>query len=211
MTRCKQHFSNYTLHTTRGMTILEVVVALGIMALIIGSITAILLDGFRNKDLIFNQLAAQGEGRKATQDIVNELRGATASSIGAYSLERVLDNELAFYARVDADPLRARVHYFLQGNNLVRGIIKPSGNPLTYNPINEVVGIVAHNVITNLAPIFTYYDQNFTGIEAPLAQPVSVGPVRMIGITLTINKNLNTPQTSFTVQAKATVRNLKSN
>lgn len=198
----------------RGFTLLEVVVALGVFALIITIITEILLTSFRTKDIVFEQLLTQNEGRRVVQDFVNELRSANVSSIGAYPLETVGTSTIIFYTNLDTDSYRERVRYFLQGTILKKGIIEPSGNPLTYNAGSEVVTEVVHSVAaTTSTPLFTYYGQDYNGTTSstPLLEPVNISQVRVVGIQLTLEKKPNVSPTPFTIQAKAAIRNLKSN
>ena len=197
----------------RGFTLLELLVALGIFALVIGSVTAIMVDAFRNNRIIWKQLERQTDGRKVLQQIVDDVRRAEQSSTGAYAIESAGANELRFYTNVDLDGYKEKVRFFLDGTNLKRGIIKPSGTPLTYNPANEQVIVLARNV-TNLAKgvsIFTYYNQNYTGTEEALTQPVTASNVRMVKVFLELEDDPNKTPVALSVQSMAEIRSLKSN
>ena len=72
---------------------------------------------------------------------------------------------------------------------------------------------LAHYVV-NIAkgnPVFTYYDQNYTGSESALAQPVTASSVRMVQVQLELEDNPNETPIALKVQSMVGVRNLKSN
>jgi len=199
------------LKTQAGFTLVEVLVAIGIFLLIIGGITWMLIFGLRSNKIIWEQLSTQNEGRKVVQDFVNEIRTATASSIGAYAIASAEPQQVIFYSNIDSDAWRERVRYFLQNGTLKKGVLKPSGNPLSYNPANEQINELAHDVINGANPVFYYYDQSYTGSQNPLAPPVDVTKVRMIKFTLDLEEDPNASPMPFHVETMAEVRNLKSN
>lgn len=194
-----------------GFTLIEILVSLSIFLVVIVGISSMMIYAFRNNKIIWEQLSTQNDGRKVAQGLVNELRTATASSIGAYALEKAEAQQLIFYANVDTDSLRERVRYFKDGTNLKRGVIKPSGSPLTYNVANEVITIVAHDVASGDNPLFYYYNQSYTGSEAALAQPVSVTDVRVIKFSIDLDDNPTNSPVPLHVETLAEIRNLKSN
>jgi prepilin-type N-terminal cleavage/methylation domain-containing protein len=200
-------FSNH-----KGMTMIEVLVAMGIFLLVIGGIAEIMIWGNHGKDVVWEQLSTQNEGRKVVQDFVNDLRRANASSIGAYPLELAQSQEIVFYSNVDTDSWRERVHYFLQGTTLKRGLVKPSGNPLAYNTSTEIAVDVAHDLANGANPIFYYYDQSYDGITtSSMSYPINISAVRMAGIKLMLEEKPNVAPAPFNIEAKTEIRNLKNN
>jgi prepilin-type N-terminal cleavage/methylation domain-containing protein len=198
-------------NTQRGFTLLEVLVAISIFVMIVVGITSMMIYAFHNNKVIWEQLSTQNEGRKVSQDLVNELRTASASSIGAYTLEKAEIQQLVFYSNIDTDSWRERVRYFKDGTNLKKGITKPTGNPLTYNPANENITTIAHDVANGVNPLFYYYNQVYTGVEVPLVQPVAVTAVRMIKFSIDLDINPNTSPVPLHIETMVAVRNLKSN
>lgn len=195
----------------KGFTLLEVLVAIGIFLLIIGGITALMIFSFRSNKIVWEQLSTQNEGRKVAQDLINELRTASASSIGAYAIESAGTQQFIFYANIDIDSWRERVRYFKDGTLLKKGITKPAGNPLIYNPASEIITIVAHDVANGANPLFYYYGDNYTGTEAALANPVAVTAVRMVKLSLDLEENPQASPMPLHIETMAEVRNLKTN
>ncbi len=128
---------DYKSKISTGVSLVEMVVAVAIFGVI-----AIAVGNFGSSIFTFNSnagenLSAQSDGRRTLKTIVVELRGTSPSSLGAYPLAQVATSSLIFFSNIDADNLKERVRYFLQGSELKRGIIKPSGNPLTYNLVTS--------------------------------------------------------------------------
>lgn len=192
---------------------LEAVVALGIFALIITSVSYLIIDGLRYNGIIWNQLQGQTDVRKVLQEVVNNVRRAEQSSTGAYSIENAGQNDLRFYANIDTDGYKEKVHFWLDGTNLKKGVTKPSGTPLTYNPANEQAGIIARDVanIANNQPIFKYYNESYIGSGDPLAQPVTATDVHVIRVYLEIDKDPGKSPVIVRGESVAQVRNLKTN
>lgn len=197
----------------RGSTLIELIVTLGIFALVIGAVGAIFMTSFQSKDIVFEQLNVQNQARKAIQDFTNEFRSATQSSIGAYPIEYADGQQITFYSNIDADSLRERVRYFVQGSNLQKGVIKPTGSPLSYVPANEVVTTIVQSLTNTSTPIFTYYGQTYDGVsnKTALASPVDLSAIRVVKMSLTIDKSPVFSPAPLLVEGMSEARNLKSN
>lgn len=172
----------------RGVTLVEILVALGIFVFLAGAVVALFLSSRKYNNIVWEQLETQNQGRKVAQDfLTNELRVVSASSIGAYPIEVVSSTEIIFYTNLDKDTLVERVRYFFSGRILKKGVIKPTGNPLVYNSGNEVLTDVAYDVVTSTSR-FSYYGSDYTGTEPALVSPVNVVSIRMVGISLTLEE-----------------------
>lgn len=196
----------------QGMTMIEVLVTVGLFLLLIVGVVELMIWGNHGKDIVFEQLSTQNEGRKVVQDFINNVRRANASSIGSYPIEMAQSQQVVFYSNVDSDSWRERVRYFLQGTILKRGIIKPSGNPLLYNAANEVVEDVVHDVANATSSIFYYYDQSYAGASSSaMSYPINISAIRMVGIKLMLEEKPNIAPVPFNIEAKTEIRNLKKN
>ena len=195
----------------QGFTLIEVLVSISIFALIVGAIMQMYLFAWNANAIVWEQLKTQNEGRKVIQDFTNELRTATASSIGANSIQSATGNQIVFYSDFYKDTFREKIRYFMSSTTLKRGIIKPTGNPLVYVTSTEVITDVAHDVASPSNTVFTYYDNTFTGTGAPLPSPVDVTKIRMVGITLELEENPHASPAPFYISSKVMIRNLKDN
>ena len=190
---------------------MEVLLGIGIGCIVIFGITALYLSSWRAQGTISQSLSAQQEGRHFLQDFVSEVRAAEQSSTGAYSLEVTAAQQLVFYSDIDGDGNRERVRYFLTGTTLQKGVLKPTGTPPVYVAGNEKITDVVHYVTNGATPIFTYYDQSYIGSGSPLADPVNVTQVRMVGLELNLQPSNSGASAPVVIETKTQIRNLKSN
>jgi hypothetical protein len=195
-----------------GVTMLEMLVVIGLFILFVGAITALMIWGNHGKDVVFEQLSKQNDGRNATQNFLNDLRRASYSSIGAYPIEKADANEIIFYSNVDTDSWKERVRYFISGTTLRRGLIKPSGTPLSYNSADEAATDVAHD-LNNTTTVFYYYDQNYDSSSntSSMDFPVDITKIRMVGIKLWLDLRPNVSPAPLYIEGKTEIRNLKTN
>jgi prepilin-type N-terminal cleavage/methylation domain-containing protein len=195
----------------KGFSLLEVIVSIGIFALLIGAVTQVFLSSWRGNAIIWEQLSTQNEGRKAVQDFGNELREATASSIGSYAIESATSTQIVFYSNIDSDSLVERIRYFVTSSTLKKGVIKPAGNPLAYNSSTESITIIANDVANGTTSVFSYYDGDFIGAGDPLSGAIDVTKIRVVKISLKLEEDPNLSPVPFYVESKAMIRNLKDN
>jgi prepilin-type N-terminal cleavage/methylation domain-containing protein len=191
----------------KGFTLIEILVVLGIFMLLLVGLGYLMLGTFRTQYVTFAQLQGQKEARTALENFVKETRRADTSSIGSYLIETATASVFTFYSDIDADTYREKVRYFLDGKNFMKGVIKPTGTPLTYNSANEVIATVAQNVTSD--QIFSYYDENYEGSNGALSFPVNVTEIRLTKITLIIEQDASVSPEPLVVTSQVEIRNLK--
>lgn len=195
----------------KGFTVIETLVALTIFILAFSLISSFIIGNFNFWRYNFSNLQIQKDAKVIIEKIISEIRKAQYSDTGAFPLEKTANQELIFYADIDKSSDRERIRYFLDETNLKKGIIKPEGAPLSYPPEKENITIVLENVQNKQTSIFEYFNQDYSGKESPLAQPVNVIDVKLIKIFFTIDDNPQKPPKEFIIEAKAMLRNLKEN
>ena len=190
---------------------MEVLVSIFILSLIVLAVYSFQKDVFSMNRIISGSLTAQEEARRALKSMSAEVRTASPSSLGAYAIAQTAPSSFTFYSNTDDDSFKERVRYFLDGTTLKRGIIKPSGAPLTYNPANETISELVHDVASAATSTFSYYDENYDGATQPLAEPIDIATVRLVKITIVIDKNSQAPPGPMTLTTQISMRNLKDN
>jgi len=194
-----------------GFTAIEILVSIFILTLIGLAVSSFAKDIFSLNRITSDSLTAQDETRRALKTMSAEIRTASPSSLGAYALAQTATSSFTFYSNIDDDSLKERVRYFLDGTTLKKGIIKPSDVPLIYNPANEVVSELTHGVANATTSIFSYYDKNYDGTTQALTEPIDIATVRLVKITIVIDKNPQTPPGPITLTTQISIRNLKDN
>lgn len=157
----------------------------------IGLIIGLAISNFGRSIFIQNytvskSLIAEGEAKMALTKIVDELRRAQPASNGSYPIELASSTAIIFYSDVNNDGLRERVHYWLDGKILRRGLTKPFGQYSNYTTNSESSSVLVNNVINTNGTIFNYYNDSYDGVASSLSltQPVDVRSVNLVKIDL---------------------------
>lgn len=196
-----------------GFTLIELLVSVAGFTVLMLGIMALLSNMFSVNRQQGALLSDQDQVRKLSFTAMTELRNSVASNTGAYPLVDASAQQLMFYSDIDGGLDVERVRYFYQNGDLKKGIVKPTGNPLTYNFATETIVTVQKNVANGATPIFYYYNGSYSGVtENPLTQPVNVTAVKLVKISLSVYlKGGVTNANSYAVTAIGTLRNLKNN
>lgn len=197
----------------KGFTLTELLVTISIITIIGLMIGTLGRDIFWSNYLIQKKLVAESDAKLAIKKIVNELRVVETSNIGTYPIQSVSSTTITFFTDLDRDGLREKVRYFLDGNILKKGIIKPTGVPFSYPLANEAISVVATNIIQDNYRIFEYYDQFYDGSasSSPLTEPIEIEKIRLIKIKLIIETDSATLSSPLEMESSVTLRNLKNN
>jgi len=191
---------------------MEVLVALGIFALISVAVGWIFTTSLRSTNTIWEQLATQNDGRAALQQFVDDVRRAETSSIGSYPIASATTTEFTFYANIDNDSSREKVRFFLDGTDLKKGVVKPSGEPLNYDGAESIVTVAEAVVNTSHGiPLFEYYDDTYPVTSTPLTMPDELTDIRAVRIQLELEKDPDKTPVPLHVESVVSIRNLKDN
>jgi prepilin-type N-terminal cleavage/methylation domain-containing protein len=204
---------NQTTNPQAGFTFLELIISVAIVTVIITGVF-LLQDFFykQQQETIDNYVSVDIANRNIER-MIREIRNSRIADNGAYTLEILGDQELAFYCNIDNDPQIERVHYYLNGSVLYRGITEPTSHPITYPAQNEKVTPVAQDISNNVTPIFYYYNGSWPSDTAnnPLAANQRATQTRTIGISLYLYNQNKGQQTQYQIQSSAQIRTLKDN
>lgn len=205
--------NSYKLKALPGFTLIEVVVSVGLFSMIAVGIVILVSQILTQSTQQSGYLADSDQSRRLGFKIMKELRNGVASSTGGFVLQSAGEQEIIFYSNVDGGTDVERLRYFAQDGKLKRGVVKPIGNPLTYDPAAETVSEVQNNLANGSTPLFYYYNGSYAGsTDTYLSQPVNVSQVTFVKLNLLVyHKGQSTGTGTYTVTAGATVRNLKTN
>lgn len=195
-----------------GFTLAEVLVVIFITSLLMLGVTAIIVFVFRNYR---EQIQALGNVYQLTLvslRFANELRNASTGNDGSYAINQAAAQQFIFYSSYGATgPVVDRIRYFLSGTTLYKGIVAPTGSPLSYKLASETVLPVQAYVANGSSPVFYYYDGNYGGTTSPMVQPVNVNNVKYVTINLSVITNPEVSSSTYPFVVGATLRNLKNN
>lgn len=201
----------YYYHNNKAFSLIEIVVVVAIASAIFMAVFNFGSSIFSFNSNAQKNLSAQSDARRVLKNIVKELRSASPSSLGSYPITLASTTAVTFFVNVDSDIYKEQIRYFIQNQELKRGIIKPSGTSLSYNPANEQVITLISDINNGITPIFEYFDSTYAGTTTALIQPVQITKIRMIRITLKIEKDPNKSLGPLIVETQVFLRNLKDN
>ncbi|RJP44988.1 hypothetical protein C4587_01195 [Candidatus Parcubacteria bacterium] len=193
-----------------GFSIIELIVAIGISAGVIFMVGALSNNLSQVANFVNLKLQNRQNIDLVFEGIARELRSAGPSSLGAYAIASASSTLLSFYSDLDKDGLFERVRYFVGTSTIEKGVIKPSGNPLAYATSSEIVVPVLVNVLSS-SSAFRYFDDAYTGTQAPMPDPVDVLRIRLIEISATVDINPGQTPTPTVFSRTVNVRNLRTN
>ncbi len=195
----------------KGFTLIEMLVTVAVFSIVALIVMSFARDVYYYDSVFSKGLTSYDEARKVLSPMTSEIRSASPSSLGSYAIEKADVNEFIFYSDIDNNGNKERIRYFLDGNILKKGVIKPTGSPLQYVSGSEVITNIITGVSNGATPIFTYYNSNYSGSGNPLVQPVSILEVRLVKINIMIDIDPNRPPAPIVVTTQVSIRNLKDN
>ncbi len=198
----------------KGFTLLEAIVSITLMVTILFGATLLAKDVLSINQSAVQSLTAQSDTRRAIKSWIAELRTATPSATGAYTIESASTSSLVFFADLDSDNRPERIRYFISTStgSFSRGVVVPTGNPPTYVLSNEsVITMVSNMVQGTSSPVFEYFDTNYAGTSSPMVYPLDVSLIRLIRVNISVDKDPNRPPDALVVSTEVTLRNLKDN
>ncbi|MBI5126251.1 MAG: hypothetical protein HZA80_00580 [Candidatus Taylorbacteria bacterium] len=197
---------------TKGITIVETLVALGIFSIVFIAVSTFQRDVIQYGATASGSLTTSYDARIILRTITRELRTSSVGNNGAYPLAQAGTSSITFFADTDSDNLKEQIRYYIASTTLKKGVIKPTGSPLTYVPGNEVVTILTSNIRNSTStPLFTYYGSNYDGTTEPYGYPIPLTSVRLVNVNLILDADINRSPVSRSYTSQVTLRNLKDN
>lgn len=194
-----------------GFTLVEILFGVGLMVLIVNAMYSLQRDFDATNRLLGSSIIGQQEAGRALKGMTNAIRTISISNLGSYPITQATDTSFTFFSDTNADGLKEQIRYFVSGTTLRRGSITPSGSPLTYNAANEVLQNVVEDLSNGATPVFAYYTASYDGTTSPLVSPIDLLSVRLVKVTLIIDKNGERSPIPATYTTQISLRNLKDN
>jgi len=196
------------LHNKSGFTLIELIIAVAILAIITVAISLLFINLYKEQASDVARIKRIDTASKTIEMMSGEIRKMNRAENGIFPLEVVQEQALVFYSDVDNDGLTERIEYSLNGTALERKLIEP-GDSLDYSG-TETIAVIAGGIRNGTEPIFKYYDENYTGSEDPMSEPISVTSVKIIEIILDINADEKYLSSPLRMETKIHPRNLRN-
>lgn len=205
--------SKYQIPNTQyclGMTLIEILTVASIAAIAVVALVRFVVVAYPIQKQTLLQSNANETARIQLERIAREIREARQSESGAYPLVEMQPQRIVFFADVDSDDRVERVRYSLQGTNLQRGVIEPSGDPIVYDEDDERVSTVSSFIQNGTRDIFSYYNGDYPSDTTPLS-PMDLTEVKYIQFLLFVDADPNQRTDAVEVRSQVQIRNLKTN
>jgi type II secretory pathway pseudopilin PulG len=198
-----------TRNPSRGFTLVEALVALGIVAGVLVLVGLLGRDVFSMRSGFTAALSTQSDARRILRPFADELRAAAYAETGAYPIAESSTSSIAFYSDVDRDGAVERVRYSVEGGALLKAVSEPGGNPITYGA--AATSTLVRGVLAS-STYFAYYAEGYDGTasSSPLAFPVSPSEVRGARVWLEVDEDTARAPGAAVLSTAATVRNQRS-
>lgn len=195
----------------RAFSLVEVLTAIAITVVIMVAVSA-----FQYNVINYNRSASVAltniqEVQAILKTMAKEIRSMESSSGGAYPIAAAATSSLTFFADVDSDGTKEQVRYYIATTTVYRGIVKPTGSPLTYTGAETRKTLVTGIRNSSSTPIFDYFDSMYSGTSTPMTYPLNLTSIRLVKITLTVDTDPNKAPIIRTFSTQAELRNLKDN
>jgi len=196
-----------------GFTLLEIILAMGIFIVVAGLAYSFVHTNYQAANFGHEQNEAIESARKGIETMVEEIRESGQSAQGGYIILEDQPQSLKFYSDVDKDGIKEQVHYWLDGSNFKKGIIKPTADG-QYLDTDETSAILSQYVRNGSKAVFIYYDADYPVNMANnplLYEAASISSIRLIDTYLEINVDITRAPDSYILESKANIRTLKDN
>lgn len=196
---------------SQGFTIIEVTVGMTITIIILGVLYALQYITASSQNLILDQSIKVELANSSMASLIREIRTARDGDNGAYAIENATNQSMTFYSDIDFDGQTEKVRYFINGTQLQKGVIEPTGYPVTYPAGSEEVEVVSDNVRNGTLPLFYYFSGNFPTVGTPLPVPADPDSIKLVRVHVRLNSKPNDPQGDYVLESNTAIRTLKNN
>lgn len=187
------------------MTGIEAIVWVGVFIVAMTATTSAIIYFYRSSNYTIQEASAVTSAQQGMDRMVRTVREAAYASNGAYPIVSMATSSFTFYADIDGDSGIERVHYYLNGTNIIQGTLDPSGDPPTYSG-TESTNVISDYVRndTQSIDLFTFYNASGT-LMTDLSQ---VGALRFVTVNVAVDVDPARSPLPIYIRSSAALRNL---
>lgn len=192
----------------RGFTIIELIVVMGLAALLGGIVVSVIISSYQNNRKVESISIVQRDINLSIDRINRVLRSTTQIQSATETTLRIR----GYLNASDENP--SEIYFFIgvhNGNNALRyDVIPPTGTApnFTYDPENaETFTLLPHVTNTVGDSLFTYFDDD----AVQLSSPINLSAIKAVEVKPSALDSSGVLTTPITVSTRATLRNFKNN
>jgi prepilin-type N-terminal cleavage/methylation domain-containing protein len=196
--------------TSRGMTLIETLVVLGIYTILSLAITSGIAQFYTFNSYTLEQADEVENGRRGMTQWGRDAKEITNGENGAYPIAVIDEHTFAYYSDTDLDNSVEYVEYILATTTLRKYTYNATGTPSNYNfstpDTAEVLSLYVRNIEQGTST-FRYFDNsgNLLSSSSPVVD------VRYIQAQFIINIDPVRSPGEFLLRSSISPRNLKDN
>ncbi|HEX21025.1 MAG TPA: hypothetical protein ENH19_00040 [Actinobacteria bacterium] len=203
---------NLLTNNEKGLTLIELIIGVGLMSLVLQGIYAFHYYETKSWDNTTRSIAARTAAQLAINRISRDIRGAQVISETAPAIEAADKNSIIFYADVDNDQQPERLHYYLSGTKLIRGIeeSQTTKEPWVFNGVDDVKTTLVKDDRNSAAqPLFRYFSSmDVEDTNLPLSS-ARRSKVTLLKINLNVDKDPGKSPAPVQLETTVDLRNIK--
>lgn len=192
----------------KGFTLIEILVASAILVILAFGFLGLQYIIGQNQVSVWKNYLSIEHANMTLSTLSRELRDARQSDTGGYLLEMTDDDEIIFYSDIDHDGSVERVRYTLSGNQLIKGVIEPAGEPALYPLDAEKTRSVTDIIRNGSTPIFYYYNSAWPEDTEnnPLPQEQRISETTQVKVFLMTNPKTNDADNDYLLESDVRLR-----
>lgn len=194
---------NRIIHKNRkAFSLIEMIVVIALFSILTVVVTAFLAESIKSYRLKRQNVELEDRAAQVMRDFEITTRAAN-------KIIQANENELVFLRYFDLTSTSpTQVRYFIDGSKFKIGLTKPVGiEPnITYPSSDETIDLIINDVV-NTDLLFKYYD----GGNIELTEPVNITNIKMINLSISLDKNGSLPPAPITETTRVSLRNMKDN
>lgn len=195
---------------SRGMSLVELIVAMGILSLVMLGMSTFLASIWRTQSFTMRTGQASFAASHGVEGMVDLIRNAQTGADGSFPVIRATATEFSFFADENHDGKIERVHLFYDASTAPKtikyGVTDPTtATPPTYPANDGSVSVIASSVVNDASePVFSYYDHS----NGALSATPTLSSVRMVHVSILIDPNPSASSNPIEISSFASLRNL---
>ena len=193
-----------------GMTLLEVVIAVGIFTVLSLVITASAADFYRINSYTIEQTEEIENARRGMTQWNRDVKEVTSGEDGSFPIVVIDQHRFGYFSDTDQDDEVEYIEYILASTTLRKFTYSATGTPSVYNYVTpektEILSLYVQNINQGTST-FLYYDN--AGNSLSSTSPVI--DVRYIRAQFIINIDQYRSPGEFMLRSSIAPRNLKDN